>query len=194
VLGRVRVPLNNNDFSSFLLQAQASRAKVIGLANAGDDTINSVKQAGEFGIVRGGQSLAGLLVFTADVAALGLQGAGAGCNRGRLATAAPTVTSGAVAGCKMTSHTPDEYPLVLYPERQSWLVGVLDVTRSIEAARVHHASRRRGGWVAARGAGAAGRPDAMRRRVTKRCYFGPQNAKQRKGHEHERHLLRCFLW
>jgi branched-chain amino acid transport system substrate-binding protein len=72
VLGRVRHPLNNNDFSSFLLQAQASRAKVIGLANAGGDTINSVKQAGEFGIVRGGQSIAGLLVFVADVAALGL--------------------------------------------------------------------------------------------------------------------------
>jgi branched-chain amino acid transport system substrate-binding protein len=72
VLGRVRVPLNNNDFSSFLLQAQASKAKVIGLANAGGDTINSIKQAAEFGIVKGGQSLAGLLVFTADVAALGL--------------------------------------------------------------------------------------------------------------------------
>jgi branched-chain amino acid transport system substrate-binding protein len=75
VLGRVRHPLNNNDFSSFLLQAQASRAKVIGLANAGGDTINAVKQAGEFGIVKGGQSLAGLLVFAADVAALGLQSA-----------------------------------------------------------------------------------------------------------------------
>jgi branched-chain amino acid transport system substrate-binding protein len=72
VLGKVRVPLNNNDFSSFLLQAQASKAKVIGLANAGGDTINSIKQAAEFGIVKGGQSLAGLLVFTADVAALGL--------------------------------------------------------------------------------------------------------------------------
>jgi branched-chain amino acid transport system substrate-binding protein len=72
VLGRVRVPLNNNDFSSFLLQAQSSRAKVIGLANAGGDTINSIKQAAEFGIVKGGQSLAGLLVFSADVAALGL--------------------------------------------------------------------------------------------------------------------------
>jgi branched-chain amino acid transport system substrate-binding protein len=72
VLGRVRHPLNNNDFSSFLLQAQASRAKVIGLANAGGDTINSVKQAGEFGIVSSGQSIAGLLVFAADVAALGL--------------------------------------------------------------------------------------------------------------------------
>ena len=72
VLGRVRVPLNNNDFSSFLLQAQASKAKVIGLANAGGDTINSIKQAAEFGIVKGGQSLAGLLVFAPDVAALGL--------------------------------------------------------------------------------------------------------------------------
>jgi branched-chain amino acid transport system substrate-binding protein len=72
VLGKVRVPLNNNDFSSFLLQAQASRAKVIGLANAGGDTINSIKQAAEFGIVKGGQSLAGLLVFVSDVAALGL--------------------------------------------------------------------------------------------------------------------------
>jgi branched-chain amino acid transport system substrate-binding protein len=72
VLGKVRVPLNTNDFSSFLLQAQASKAKVIGLANAGGDTINSIKQASEFGIVQGGQSLAGLLVFVTDVAALGL--------------------------------------------------------------------------------------------------------------------------
>src|SRR6201986_5382707 len=73
LLGRVRVPLNTNDFSSFLLQAQASRAKVIGLANAGGDTINSIKQAAEFGIVKGGQKLAGLLVFASDVNALGLQ-------------------------------------------------------------------------------------------------------------------------
>ncbi|MEA2997407.1 MAG: branched-chain amino acid transport system substrate-binding protein [Alphaproteobacteria bacterium] len=72
VLGQVRHPLNTNDFSSFLLQAQASKAKVIGLANAGGDTINSIKQAAEFGIVKGGQSLAGLLVFASDVAALGL--------------------------------------------------------------------------------------------------------------------------
>ena len=72
VLGKVRHPLNTNDFSSFLLQAQASKAKVIGLANAGGDTINSIKQAAEFGIVKGGQSLAGLLVFASDVAALGL--------------------------------------------------------------------------------------------------------------------------
>ncbi len=72
VLGKVRVPINTNDFSSFLLQAQASRAKVIGLANAGGDTINSIKQASEFGIVSGGQSLAGLLVFASDIAALGL--------------------------------------------------------------------------------------------------------------------------
>src|SRR5215475_3358061 len=72
VLGKVRVPLNTNDFSSFLLQAQASRAKVIGLANAGGDTINSIKQASEFGLVKSGQSLAGLLVFATDVAALGL--------------------------------------------------------------------------------------------------------------------------
>ena len=72
VLGRVRVPLNTNDFSSFLLQAQASKAKVIGLANAGGDTINSIKQASEFGIVKGGQSLAGLLVFITDVNSLGL--------------------------------------------------------------------------------------------------------------------------
>src|SRR3954462_2758086 len=73
VLGKVRHPLNTNDFSSFLLQAQASKAKVIGLANAGGDTINSIKQAAEFGIVKGGQKLAGLLVFAADVNALGLQ-------------------------------------------------------------------------------------------------------------------------
>jgi branched-chain amino acid transport system substrate-binding protein len=72
VLGKVRHPLNSQDFSSFLLQAQSSKAKVIGLANAGGDTINSIKQAAEFGIVKGGQSLAGLLVFASDVAALGL--------------------------------------------------------------------------------------------------------------------------
>src|SRR5215831_2213471 len=72
VLGKVRHPLNTSDFSSFLLQAQASKAKVIGLANAGGDTINSIKQASEFGIVKGGQSLAGLLVFASDIAALGL--------------------------------------------------------------------------------------------------------------------------
>ena len=72
VLGGVRVPLNNQDFSSFLLQAQASKAKIIGLANAGGDTTNSIKQAAEFGIVKGGQNLAGLLVFLTDIHALGL--------------------------------------------------------------------------------------------------------------------------
>jgi branched-chain amino acid transport system substrate-binding protein len=73
VLGKVRHPINSSDFSSFLLQAQSSKAKVIGLANAGGDTINSIKQASEFGIVKGGQSLAGLLVFATDINALGLQ-------------------------------------------------------------------------------------------------------------------------
>jgi branched-chain amino acid transport system substrate-binding protein len=72
VVGKVRHPINTNDFSSFLLQAQTSKAKVIGLANAGGDTINSIKAAAEFGIVKGGQSLAGLLVFASDVNALGL--------------------------------------------------------------------------------------------------------------------------
>jgi len=72
VLGKVRHPLNTADFSSFLLQAQASKAKIVGLANAGGDTTNSIKQASEFGIVRGGQNLAGLLVFITDVHALGL--------------------------------------------------------------------------------------------------------------------------
>src|SRR6266849_1078355 len=72
VLGRVRHPFPGQDFSSFLLQAQASKAKIIGLANAGGDTINSIKQAAEFGIVKGGQKLAGLLVFISDVKALGL--------------------------------------------------------------------------------------------------------------------------
>src|SRR5262245_8384661 len=72
VLGKVRHPINTNDFSSFLLQAQSSKAKVIGLANAGGDTINSIKQAAEFGIVKGGQSLAGLLVFASDINAMGL--------------------------------------------------------------------------------------------------------------------------
>src|SRR5438093_7457443 len=73
VLGKVRAPLNTPDFSSFLLQAQASKAKIIGLANAGGDTINSIKQGAEFGIVKSGQNFAGLLVFLTDVHALGLQ-------------------------------------------------------------------------------------------------------------------------
>jgi len=72
VLGSVKHPLNTNDFSSFLLQAQSSKAKIIGLANAGGDTINAIKQGAEFGIVKGGQKFAGLLVFASDVNALGL--------------------------------------------------------------------------------------------------------------------------
>jgi branched-chain amino acid transport system substrate-binding protein len=72
VLGTVRHPLNSPDFSSFLLQAQNSKAKVIGLANAGGDTTNAVKQASEFGITQGGQTLAALLLFITDVHALGL--------------------------------------------------------------------------------------------------------------------------
>jgi len=72
VLGSVRTPFPGTDFSSFLLQAQASKAKIIGLANAGGDTINSIKQAAEFGIVSAGQNLAGMLVFLTDVKALGL--------------------------------------------------------------------------------------------------------------------------
>ena len=69
----MNVPLNTPDFSSYLLQAQASKAKVIGLANAGGDTTNSIKQAAEFGIVKGGQRLAGLLLFLTDVHSLGLK-------------------------------------------------------------------------------------------------------------------------
>jgi branched-chain amino acid transport system substrate-binding protein len=72
VLGAVRHPLGTTDFSSFLLQAQGSKAKVIGLANAGQDTINSIKQAVEFGITKGGQKLAGLLIFDSDIHSLGL--------------------------------------------------------------------------------------------------------------------------
>ena len=75
VKGAVRHPFPSQDFSSFLLQAQASGAKVIGLANAGADTINSIKQAGEFGITQSGQNLAGLLVFLSDVRSLGLKAA-----------------------------------------------------------------------------------------------------------------------
>ncbi len=73
VVGSVKTPFPGTDFSSFLLQAQASGAQVIGLANAGGDTINSMKQAAEFGITQGGQSIAGLLVFINDVHSLGLQ-------------------------------------------------------------------------------------------------------------------------
>ena len=73
VVGKVRHPFPGQDFSSFLLQAQSSKAQIIGLANAGGDTINSIKQASEFGIVKGGQNLAGLLVFISDVKAIGLQ-------------------------------------------------------------------------------------------------------------------------
>jgi branched-chain amino acid transport system substrate-binding protein len=73
VLGSVNVPLNNVDFSSFLLQAQGSKAKIVGLANAGGDTQNSIKQAAEFGIVAGGQKMAALLAFIADIHSIGLQ-------------------------------------------------------------------------------------------------------------------------
>ncbi|WP_246775805.1 ABC transporter substrate-binding protein [Methylobacterium aquaticum] len=73
VLGSVRAPLNNADFSSFLLQAQGSGAKVVGLANAGADTTNAIKQAAEFGLSQGGQKLAGLLVYISDVHSLGLK-------------------------------------------------------------------------------------------------------------------------
>ena len=73
VVGSVRHPLNTQDFSSFLLQAQSSKAQIIGLANAGGDTINSIKQAAEFGIGQGGQSLAGLLVFVSDIHSIGLK-------------------------------------------------------------------------------------------------------------------------
>jgi branched-chain amino acid transport system substrate-binding protein len=73
VLGSVRHPLNTADFSSYLLQAQSSKAKIIGLANGGGDTINAIKQAGEFGIVAGGQNLAAIVMFISDVHSLGLK-------------------------------------------------------------------------------------------------------------------------
>jgi branched-chain amino acid transport system substrate-binding protein len=72
VLGKVRHPFPAQDLSSFLLQAQSSKAKIIGLANAGADTPNAIKQAAEFGIAQGGQNFAGLLVFITDVHALGI--------------------------------------------------------------------------------------------------------------------------
>ncbi|ABD07895.1 Extracellular ligand-binding receptor [Rhodopseudomonas palustris HaA2] len=73
VLGSTRHPLNNADFSSFLLQAQSSKAKIIGMANGGGDTINTIKQAAEFGIVAGGQKLAGIVMFISDIHSLGLK-------------------------------------------------------------------------------------------------------------------------
>jgi branched-chain amino acid transport system substrate-binding protein len=73
VLGSVRHPLNTSDFSSYLLQAQASKAKVIGLANAGGDTINAIKQASEFGLMKGGQKLSPLLAFVTDIDSVGLE-------------------------------------------------------------------------------------------------------------------------
>ncbi|WP_407151914.1 ABC transporter substrate-binding protein [Bradyrhizobium sp. ORS 86] len=73
VIGSARHPLNTPDFSSFLLQAQASKAKIIGMANGGADTINTIKQAAEFGIVAGGQNLAGIVMFISDIHSLGLK-------------------------------------------------------------------------------------------------------------------------
>jgi branched-chain amino acid transport system substrate-binding protein len=73
IVGGVKHPLNTSDFSSFLLQAQSSKAKIIGLANAGGDTTNTIKQAAEFGIVKGGQKLAALLLFITDIKAIGLE-------------------------------------------------------------------------------------------------------------------------
>ena len=75
VLGAVYAPINTSDFSSFLLQAQASKAEIVGLANAGGDTTNSIKQGAEFGITQGGQKFAALLMFITDVHALGLKAA-----------------------------------------------------------------------------------------------------------------------
>ena len=73
VVGSTRHPLNNADFSSFLLQAQSSKAKIIGMANGGGDTINTIKQATEFGVVAGGQKLAGIVMFISDIHSLGLK-------------------------------------------------------------------------------------------------------------------------
>ncbi|QIG92778.1 MULTISPECIES: ABC transporter substrate-binding protein [unclassified Bradyrhizobium] len=73
VIGSARHPLNTPDFSSFLLQAQSSKAKIVGLANGGGDTINAIKQAAEFGIVAGGQNLAGIVMFISDIHSLGLK-------------------------------------------------------------------------------------------------------------------------
>ena len=73
VVGSARHPLNTADFSSFLLQAQSSKAKIVGLANGGSDTINAIKQAAEFGIVAGGQNLAGIVMFISDINSLGLK-------------------------------------------------------------------------------------------------------------------------
>ncbi|MGM4887955.1 ABC transporter substrate-binding protein [Tardiphaga sp. 20_F10_N6_6] len=75
VLGGVRHPTNTADFSSFALQAQNSKAEVVAFANAGQDTDNSIKQSGEFGLVKGGQKLVGLLMFDTDVHAIGLEAA-----------------------------------------------------------------------------------------------------------------------
>ncbi|MGF7160004.1 branched-chain amino acid transport system substrate-binding protein [Rhodoligotrophos appendicifer] len=75
VLGAVRHPINSNDFSSFLVQAQASKAEVIGLANGGADTVNAIKQAAEFGIIEGGQKLAAMILFVQDVRSMGLDAA-----------------------------------------------------------------------------------------------------------------------
>ncbi|MDB5655845.1 MAG: transporter permease, partial [Tardiphaga sp.] len=75
VLGSVRHPLDTKDFSSFMLQAQASKAEIVGLANGGGDTINSIKSASEFGLVQNGQKLAGMLIFISDIHSLGLKAA-----------------------------------------------------------------------------------------------------------------------
>ena len=113
VLGKVRHPLNTQDFSSFLLQAQASKAKIIGLANAGGDTTNSIKQAAEFGIVKGGQNLAGLLVFITDVHALGpADGAGPDLHRDVLLGPRTTQTRAFAKrfAAREQGHPPDDDP------------------------------------------------------------------------------------
>ncbi len=81
VVGKVKTPLNTADFSSYLLQAQNSGAKIVGLANSGADTSNSIKQAAEFGIVQRGQKLAGLLIYLTDVHSIGLKIAQGCCSR-----------------------------------------------------------------------------------------------------------------
>ena len=129
VLGSVRVPLGTTDYSSFLLQAQASKAKIIGLGNAGADTINSIKQAAEFGIVQGGQSLAAFLLLLPDVHGLGLE-----ASQGLLTTLAFywDLNDGTRAWAKrFVERSGGKYPTSVHAGSYS---AVLNYLRAVEAA------------------------------------------------------------
>ncbi len=141
VVGSVKHPLNSSDFSSYLLQAQASKAKVVGLANAGLDTTNAIKQASDFGLVAGGQKLAGLLFTLSEAHALGLQAAqGVVATEGFYSGATPDSQIFADRFFKRTNHMPNMVQAGTYSATLAYLKAVKAVNSKdteLVAAKLH---------------------------------------------------------